>query len=152
MSRRARRELALACLLTLGGALIVLFAASRQPTPTARALALVALAGVVALLAARGWTRFAVGVVLALSGLAITGLAAARLTGGSVVLWPVLSMLGGLLVLAAGALAATRGRSWLALGARYDAPAAVRPVSDGDVWAALDRGEDPTEPGRDVPH
>jgi uncharacterized membrane protein (TIGR02234 family) len=80
--------------------------------------------------------------------------------------WPWLCALGSLALLAGGGLVAARGRSWSALSARYEAPGA-RPVEGGSapategtggttapapdaasLWAALDRGEDPTgEPG-----
>ncbi len=153
---RPGRELAAACLLTLAGSLVVLLAgrqrwftpprgAAPQATtgtelvPLAHALALVALAGVVALLAARGWTRLAVGGALILGGLAIAAVAVTRL-GGSL-LGPGLTVVGGLLVALAGVLTVVRSRRWPALGARYDAPG--RPRTE-DAWAALDRGEDPT--------
>ena len=151
---RARRELATACLLTLLGAVVVLITARQrwlesstgeQAAPLVRALALVALAGVVAVLAARGWTRVAVGVVLALGGVAIAVSAASEVGAAPAPVWPLLSTLGGLLVLCAGVLTTWHGRAWPALGARYDAPTARRPATDGDAWDALDRGEDPTE-------
>ena len=141
----------MACLLTLAGAVLVLLtaavAAGGQVGPAARACALVALAGVVALLAARGWSRLAVGLVLTVAGLAIAGAAVSRLGGAAGlpgVIWPVVTGTGGLLVSAGGLLAAARGRSWPTLGARYDA-SATRPVAAADAWDALDRGEDPTE-------
>lgn len=81
----------------------------------------VALAGVVAIAATRGWTRGLVGVVLALAGVA--------------------SLPRGALLAAAGVLVAVRGPRWPALGAKYEAPAAP---TDRDAWDALDRGEDPT--------
>lgn len=163
MTRRPRRELAGACILTLAGAVIVLLAggrrwvAGRPPgaavtgnelLPSAHALALVALAGVVALLAARHRARLAVGVALAVAGLVIAGSAADRL-GEATPAWPILTMAGGLLVAGAGVLTVARGRAWPALGARYDAPADRLPVNrqpptDSDAWDALDRGEDPT--------
>ncbi len=155
---RSGRELGVACLLTLAGAVVVLLATRQQwvaphhgavaapatgseLVPVAHALALVALAGVVALLAARRWSRVGVGAALALAGLAIVAAAASQL-GRTPAGWPVLTIAGGLLVLCAGALTVLRSRGWPALGARYDAPAGRR--TDDDVWAALDRGEDPT--------
>ncbi len=159
MRAAPHRELAVACLLTLAGALCVLMASGQrwlpahaatvgqpvtggQVVPVARALGLVALAGVVALLAARRWTRTAVGLVLAAGGLAIVGATLPRF-GRAVAVWPAATVLGGGLLLAAGALTTARGGSWPALGARYDAPAG-RPAGPVDPWAALDRGEDPT--------
>ena len=77
-------------------------------------------------------------------------------------------MLAGILGIAAGLLAVLRGRTWPAMGRRYEragaaAPqpaAARRPETDEDraqaAWKALDRGEDPTSDrrpgtGRDRP-
>jgi uncharacterized membrane protein (TIGR02234 family) len=113
------------------------------------ALALVALVGVVAVLATRGLARRAVGAVLAVAGgglvwRSITGLseiseARARTVvaakHSSVVLdphvahrvtthavWPLLSAGCGLLVLVAGVAIALRGHRWTGMSAKYDAP------------------------------
>ncbi len=68
--------------------------------------------------------------------------------------WPWIAALGGLLLLAAGLLALVRGRSWPAMSSRYERDGSPRPrraatrVPDpehpGELWKALDRGEDPT--------
>jgi len=128
-----------------------------------RSLALLALAGVAALIALRGWARAAAGAVLVATGvgavLALGLSAPAHVrdapevrtqvdTGASVTLagrsaWPWLYALGGVAVATAGGIAATRGRRWPGLGARYDAPTG-RPARSADPWTALDRGEDPT--------
>ncbi len=178
MTVRASRELGLACLFTLLGGVAVLVAAQQrwldpgspgdpatgaQVVPVSRALALVALAGVVALLAARGWTRRVVGIVLALAGTGIVASAVGQLSAARTPLWPLLTVLGGLLVAVAGAGTVLRAGTWPALGARYDTPGQRRSAGDtpgqqrrsagdasgqrrsaGDVWEALDRGEDPT--------
>ena len=142
--------------------------------PGVSALGLLGLAGVVALAATRRTGRLLVGVVLVATGAGIiaavlsalgtvvaeelpgqpTGTdAVARLTA-----WPVLTALGGGLLLLAGALTVARGRSWAALGQRYEAPAGAAaasgsapalprtdgPLGDRGLWEALDRGEDPT--------
>ena len=67
--------------------------------------------------------------------------------------WPIGTALGGLVLALAGLLVAVRGPRWTALGRTYDAPATDAPATppDGpaaerDLWAALDRGEDPTGP------
>ena len=67
--------------------------------------------------------------------------------------WPLLALLGGLLLLAAGLLTAVRGRRWSGLGRRYEPPAAratTRPTTrltgERELWESLDRGEDPTGP------
>ncbi|RZU31410.1 Trp biosynthesis-associated membrane protein [Blastococcus saxobsidens] len=144
--------------------------------PLATAAGLVLLAAAVALLAVRGAGRAAVGLVTAAAGGALVwsgvrvlagGVADAAadlpgLTGSSVVstavdvspVWPALSLLAGLLALVVGLLTAVRGRTWPAMGRRYERTATTatpaRPRTDEDraqdAWKALDRGEDPTEP------
>lgn len=138
------------------------------------ALALVALAGVVAVLATHGLPRRIVGAVLSLAG---AGLVWRSLTAAGAVsvararalveehhktvtvergvtphvvvhaAWPVLSVSCGIVVLAAGVLIAARGHRWQGMSARYEA----QPAREADpakaaasLWSALDRGEDPT--------
>ena len=110
-----------------------------------RGLALVGFAGVVALLAARGWGRVVVGLVLLAGGV---GTLVASLTQGGTTGWPWVAAFGGGLLAAAGGLTATRGRSWGGLSGAYRTPAARAeepPATDKGVWDALDRGEDPTD-------
>lgn len=128
-----------------------------------RALGLAALGGVVGIAAARRWGRLAVGVVLVLVGLGAAALAAQAganpvpagdfLGGapeGTPTAWPWVAVAGGALVVAAGLLVAVRGMRWSALAQRYDGPQA--PLADApaetpvEIWDALSRGEDPTEP------
>jgi uncharacterized membrane protein (TIGR02234 family) len=154
--------------------------------PLVPAAGLVLLAAAVALLAVRGAGRAAVGLLAVVAGAALTwsglralagglddagsdlpGLAGGTVSGTSAdvsATWPVLATVAGLVAVATGALAVLRGRTWPAMGRRYErtgaaapAPAAapVRPRTDEDraveAWKALDRGEDPTEaPDRDV--
>ncbi|MGI8678426.1 MAG: Trp biosynthesis-associated membrane protein [Jatrophihabitans sp.] len=176
--RQARRHLpyALALLLDLvgaGGALLVslptwqvITVARRDLTgvtvdmtgrdvdSASTALALVALAGVVAVLATRGLWRRGVGVVLALAGIGLVWRSStAAATVGSVrarafleshrqtltvdagvvphvdvhVVWPVLSVICGVFVLTAGALVTVRGGRWQGMSARYEAPAPAAP-------------------------
>jgi len=133
----------------------------------ATALGLVALAGVVALLATRGLARRAIGGVLALGGgllvwRSLTGLAglsaararslvAARHSGVGVDVrvvpdvsvhaqWPVLSAACGSLILGAGVLVAVRGHNWGAMSARYEAPSARTPSTE-DAAAARARAD-----------
>jgi uncharacterized membrane protein (TIGR02234 family) len=123
---------------------------------------------VVALAATRRTGRTLVGVVLLATGAGVVAAvvsalrtiaaeelpdqstdAAAQLTA-----WPAVTALGGSLLLAAGALTVVGGRSWPALGQRYEAPAGTGPVAapavpaeqltEKGLWEALDRGEDPT--------
>lgn len=137
----------------------------------ARASAFVALAGVVAVLATRGVGRIVIGSLVTAAGGGVfvavlvftqTGrmtldahllriideptmsLTATEVRDDSV--WPYVALVGGALIIAGGVMAMVRGRSWPAMGSRYDAPtrpAAGERTTDG-AWAALDRGEDPT--------
>jgi uncharacterized membrane protein (TIGR02234 family) len=138
------------------------------------ALALVALAGVVAVLATRGVVRRVIGAVLATVGMALLWRAVASagavsagrardlvtdrhptVNAAAVVpqvetsaAWPVLTGLCGVSVLVAGLLIAWRGHRWQVMSARYEAP--VDPQQQQTkaataLWTALDRGEDPTD-------
>ncbi|WP_224275525.1 Trp biosynthesis-associated membrane protein, partial [Streptomyces sp. LS1784] len=76
---------------------------------------------------------------LALSGSAATEVAH---TG-----WPWVALVGGVLLALAGLLTLRYGRGWPAMGSRYEAPTRRTPArtdTPGDLWKALDRGEDPT--------
>lgn len=108
------------------------------------ALGLVGLAGALALIAARGWVRRAVGVLILLAGAGAAlsaalnartggsdlqgeagealGTAAASVSGVEHTGWPWLAVLGGALVAVAGAGAAWRGGTWPSMSARYEAP------------------------------
>lgn len=193
MSFRQRSELGLAVGLCLLGSCLILVAAARtwvvvpvdggsllpdstvaiegsELVPGVRALALVGLAGVVALLATRRAGRVLVGGLLAVCGAGVVALvvrlqtrldeaviesAPARAVV-AVVLddsadatgWLAVCLVGGLVLAAAGALAVVRGPRWAALSRRYEPPAArADPAADSGeraAWEALDRGEDPT--------
>lgn len=179
----SRVQFGVALLLDVIGAAVALLAATRpwqsilfrRPRPLAdevlrvsgrtisaapTALGLVALAGIVAVLATRGPARRLVGVVLAVSGLGLTWFSLAGMhrvsasraaalfqskhqIGVDVSLgaqvgvragWAVLSAIAGVLVLTGGALVAARGHRWVAMSARYEAP----PAAD----SSADRGPD----------
>ncbi|MGH3431999.1 MAG: Trp biosynthesis-associated membrane protein, partial [Thermocrispum sp.] len=87
------------------------------------------------------------GGVLVVAGVAacVLAVADAELLG----LRPVLALLGGVLVAAAGAVLAARGHRLRRLGARYESPAAKRATEDpdDDLWQALSDGRDPTAGG-----
>ncbi len=152
----------------------VLRVSGRTVDAAPTAFALVALAGVVAVLATRGVLRRVVGAVLVLSGLGLVWRAVA--SAGAVgthraralvaghhstvdvstvvphvsthAVWPALTVVCGLLVTASGALIAWRGHRWVVMSARYEAA----PAAEADpgkaaatLWTALDRGEDPTD-------
>ena len=138
------------------------------------AIALVALAGVVAVVATRGIARRLVGGILAVAGAgliwrAVTAASAVSVARARALVsdrhpavdvsravpqvqthaaWPVLTLMCGVLVVAAGGLVAWRGHRWQVMSARYDA-APARPADPSKaaatLWTALDRGEDPTD-------
>jgi uncharacterized membrane protein (TIGR02234 family) len=152
----------------------VLDVTGRSVDAASTALALVALAGVVAVLATRGLARRIVGAVLALAGAAMvwralgSAGAVSRTRARSFVadhhrtvdvngvvphvathaVWPVLSAVCGVLVFAAGVVTAWRGHEWRGMSARYESqPAQAEPGGERPataLWTALDRGEDPT--------
>ncbi|MFI8322952.1 TIGR02234 family membrane protein [Streptomyces sp. NPDC085529] len=138
------------------------------------ALAIVGLAALVAVFAVRRAGRTLVAALLALSGAGaalaallgasdsaaldaeaarISGDTAAAVAGLSHTAWPYVTAGGALLILVAGLFALRYGKSWPAMGGRYERsgapraprrPAAGDPDRPEDLWKALDRGEDPT--------
>lgn len=129
----------------------VLAVSGRTVDAAPTALALVALAGVVAVLATKGVGRQIVGVLVALAGVVIVvraiGAAGAVRAGRARALvrdkhprvadaalsqhvanhaaWAVVSIVAGVLVGVAGAVIAGRGGRWSAMSSRYEAPARV---------------------------
>jgi Tryptophan-associated transmembrane protein (Trp_oprn_chp) len=180
---RGRRELG-AVLVTLGlASAVLLLAAGRTWVRTAAdtgrleaarsqsgsslapglpALALVGLAGVVAVLATRGRLRQAVGVVVALAGLGALALAvAAPPDDADATGWRWVAVVAAAVVALTGVVVAVRGAGWPTMSGRYDAPAAVAasdpaappagpaapaagPAADRSLWDAIERGDDPT--------
>jgi len=185
-----RREYAVTLAVLAAGAILALVAAGRtwatvtvdgalRPetilvtgsdlTGAARALGLLGLAGVLAVVATRRWVRRIIG-----AGIAVAGLAAAVAVGrvaadlrssaldwalsssdgtattsvtGTVAPW--LALVGCLLVVLAGLVVLLRGHRWPVLGASYERrravePAVEQPEGGRTAWDALDRGEDPT--------
>ena len=141
------------------GAMRVLLLSGRDLTPLASVMGVVAWAGLLGLIATRGWGRTLVGVIVAAAGVvAVGGCVAFALSpsgridqvasadAGSAVHveaawtgWWIVGCIGGLLILAVGAAAVMRGRTWPTMGTKYERSAAVR-----DPWAQLDAGQDPT--------
>jgi Tryptophan-associated transmembrane protein (Trp_oprn_chp) len=166
-----RRQRLLAVLACLAGGALAFFAVTRiwavevvpRPAPltplrTERSggslvgwlapLPVVAVAGAGALLATRRAGRGLIGVLLLVEGLAIAAGAGYGLTRADNPGWPLVAVLGGLLVAGAGGVAVAKGRDWPGMGARYQRRDDVRPApfpsTSQDVWDALDRGQDPT--------
>jgi hypothetical protein len=161
----ARRQLATAALGCAAGALVQLLAQGRvwvavpgggswtghALSSAVRPLALAELAGAVALVATRRWGRTAVGVLL-VAVAAGAAVAAANAHDPHVAgplqhnqAWRVVYVVAALVVLAAGAAGAVRGRRWSEMSARYESPGATRQRDpEVELWEALDRGDDPT--------
>jgi uncharacterized membrane protein (TIGR02234 family) len=156
------------------GASVTVRAQGSDVAGALHALGLLALAGVLAVVATRGHARRALGALLALAGLTVAlvaatgdvgaaldraartaaGISSAQATDAAANAWRWVCVVGGLLVAASGVLTLLRGGRWPALGARYERGAArtPRPL---DAWSALDQGIDPTvdptpasDPGR----
>ncbi|MBT2405993.1 MULTISPECIES: TIGR02234 family membrane protein [unclassified Streptomyces] len=157
----------------IGGGSLPLTADGRAVTGLPAALAIVGLAALVAVFAVRGRSRLLVSALLALSGLgaALAAVAtagdrkaldaeaarttadtAAQVAGLTHTAWPYITAGGAVLILLAGLLALRFGRSWPAMGGRYERDGSPRPRKAApvdpdrpeDLWKALDRGEDPT--------
>jgi tryptophan-associated transmembrane protein len=125
--------------------------------PVVPALALVGFAGAGAVLATRGIGRAVVGVLVGLCGGGVaagTWFALATVTGLNR-FWPSVCLLGGLGLAVAGAVTVRRGAGWPGMGGAYERTGARAPFRSGRtgqegtdevaMWAAIDRGEDPTE-------
>jgi uncharacterized membrane protein (TIGR02234 family) len=132
------------------------------------ALGWAALAGTAAILVTRGWARAVIGGLVAAFGVLVAVLAPAAAAHGRVVTaagernglirtisapvvhvaaaWPAVSVAGGVLLAAAGVLAAVWGRRWPGPSSRYDRPGAAAPegADPASMWKAIDRGDDPT--------
>ncbi|WP_045875440.1 Trp biosynthesis-associated membrane protein [Pseudofrankia sp. DC12] len=132
--------------------------------PAVSAFGLLGLATAVALVATRGVARRVVGALVAAAGVGVIVYAArvsldpapvvraaqhvvALAPSGHPSLGPIevsaapwLALVGGVALLGAGLLAAAFGRSWPAMGGRYQTRS-PRPL---DAWEAIERGQDPT--------
>ncbi|WP_435970627.1 TIGR02234 family membrane protein [Streptomyces sp. Qhu_M48] len=159
---------------SVGGGSVPVEADGGTVTGVPTALAIVGLAALFAVFAVRRTGRTLVAALLALSGAGaafaavlgasdsdalnaeaarISGDTAAAVAGLSHTVWPYVTAAGAFLILLAGLFALRFGKSWPAMGGRYErsgAPRAGRaaPTTDPDrpedLWKALDRGEDPT--------
>ena len=166
--------LALAAVLLWGASAAVWFRATppgRTPVvaagaavlPSLTGVALVALAGIAAVVATAGLVRRALACLLGLAGVAVAGFAVAAALAPSfpatalpagaadagrpaVTAAPLLAVAGGLVLAGVGLFVLLREPRMARLGARY-AAAGTRPtVTDPDraAWVALDEGRDPT--------
>jgi len=133
---------------------------SAEPALPALGIALVVMAG--AVVAGRGWLRRLVGLVTVVIGGAVVALAIASRTdaarelrhqafavshaavGSSLSSWAIVTIVAGVIAVAAGTATVVVGPGWPALGSRYEAPAVRRTDDLAGNWEALDRGEDPT--------
>ncbi|WP_055565961.1 TIGR02234 family membrane protein [Streptomyces atriruber] len=159
---------------SVAGGELPLTAKGSDVTGVPAALAIVGLAALVAVFAVRRAGRFLVSLLLTLSGGGIVAAAllgaddsdaldekAATASGDAATTigdlshtgWPYAAAAAGALLLLAGLLALTYGRSWPAMSGRYErdgtpsprkARRAPDPERPEELWKALDRGEDPT--------
>jgi uncharacterized membrane protein (TIGR02234 family) len=156
-----------ASLATVTGSVDSVSVTGDDAEPALPALAIAVLVLTVGLIAARGWLRRLVGLIVVSVGSAVVALAVASRSDVAHALgrrafavahttvpphtsgWAVVTALAGLLAVGSGALAVIVGARWPALGTRYDAAGARGVRRDGgstatSEWDALDRGEDPT--------
>jgi uncharacterized membrane protein (TIGR02234 family) len=139
--------------------------------PILAGLAVVVIAAGLAVVAAGGWLRQLVGLlVAALGGYAALRALTLNVGGGPLgralqdspaylagarpptheAIWPWIAALSFAAVAVLGIVVAVRGRAWPRMSARYERTRATRApdddgtADDGDLWRALDAGEDPT--------
>ncbi len=137
--------------------------------PILAGLALVIVAAALGVVAAGGWLRQLIGLLIA----ALAGVAALRaltLDAGGAALgralkdspayigglngdppvngaaWPWLAALAFAIASVLGIVVAVRGRAWPRMSARYErpAPSVSEPADEADLWRAQDQGRDPT--------
>lgn len=134
--------------------------------PLALALSLVVLAGWGAVLVSRGvWRRLLVAIALAAAAGVVACVATAAFVlpddlrdglgasgsglGVEPTGWYVTAAVAAVIEVAVLAVAWRRAPRWPTMSSRYDAPAArATGDDDTDLWKALDRGDDPTDPRR----
>lgn len=140
----------------LGGAgMREVTATGSEVVPAAVSLAIVGLAGALAILALKSWARQAVGVLIVVISVVIE-ISVFRFAvnptvdvGNDIVksvtlsFWWILVMLLALGMLASGLITVGSSRSWGAMGTKYEGEAA-RKESVLSPWDALNAGQDPT--------
>lgn len=156
-----------AALTTVTGSVDRVSATGHAAEPALPALALALLVLTAGVIAARGWLRRAVGLIVVSVGASVVALSfvarsdvAAEMKHRAFAVaqtsvpahtsgWAIVTAVAGVLAVCSGALTVLVGARWPALGARYDAVGARGRRGDADLrvmsdWDALDRGEDPT--------
>ena len=123
------RSRIIALLMVLVGAGLVWFNAAENLRNGTRAVSLVALAAGGAMLATKGRVRRLIAFAIVVAGIALT------LGGNS------MAILAGVFVTIGGGIAFATCPTWPVMGVRFERSPEV---DDLDIWAALDRGEDPT--------
>ena len=143
-----------------------------EALPVVSALALVIVAGSIAVLATSARLRRIVGAVLVITGLVGAVLAfrydgpvldalgtavneSPAFTGNNtpdvhgMTSWPIIAAVAFVLAAILGVLVVTYGLRWPTMGRKYDSPSArtsaESPESESDLWKALDEGRDPTQ-------
>ncbi|MDN5861480.1 MAG: Trp biosynthesis-associated membrane protein, partial [Pseudonocardia sp.] len=127
----------------LGGSEALHRPAAGTPSWTG-AVALLALAGIAAVVATSGIARRAVGALLAAAGVAV--LAGSAPGFGAAPLGTAALVAGGLLLIATGGFVVVGEPRLARFGARYARSGAVPADPDRAAWDALDEGRDPTDP------
>lgn len=156
-----------AALTTVTGSVDHVSATGHAAEPALPALGIALLVLTAGVIAARGWLRRVVGLIVVSVGASVIALAVAARPDVAAELehqafavahtsvpahtsgWAVATALAGVLAVCCGALTVLVGARWPALGARYDAEGARGKTGSADLramsdWDALDRGEDPT--------
>jgi Tryptophan-associated transmembrane protein (Trp_oprn_chp) len=111
-------------------------------------IALLALAGIAAVVATSGVARRVVGGLLGVAGVVVVVATAAAVVAATALAGtgPLLAAAGGLVLAGAGGVVVVREPHLARLGARYAAAGSRSAPADPDraAWAALDEGRDPT--------
>jgi uncharacterized membrane protein (TIGR02234 family) len=152
---------------TVTGSVDHVSATGHAAEPALPALGIALLVLTAGVIAARGWLRRIVGLIIVSVGASAIAVAVAARSDVAAELgqhafavahtsvpahtsgWAVVTVLAGALAVCCGGLTVLVGACWPALGARYDAVGARSRPGDSELrvmseWDALDRGEDPT--------
>ncbi len=136
-----RRGLTVVALLLAAGGVLLFIGGGRG-------LGLLAIAGLVAIIATTGIVRTVVGSAMVLVGSVAAFLVLTDATSTATDSKRVAAAVGALAIAVAGLLVVAFGRQWPGSGGRYErdraADVPTKPKTTLDQWRALDRGEDPT--------